>query len=130
MPGSRYGCSLRGYVSFSQHSEVASPALETGSSILNRLMGFALLATVIYLLAVLPEHMTVGVILFCFFLAIGFYIWGKMTTPQRLHPPTHNRSVGGSDHHGCWRMGQFGYSALCGAKCGICVGEIAAMGAL
>ena len=45
-----------------------------------RLMGFALLATVIYLLAVLPEHMTVGVILFCFFLAIGFYIWGKMTT--------------------------------------------------
>jgi thiol:disulfide interchange protein DsbD len=45
-----------------------------------RLMGFALLATVIYLLTVLPEHMTVGVILFCFFLAIGFYIWGKMTT--------------------------------------------------
>lgn len=45
-----------------------------------RLMGFALLATVIYLLAVLPDHMTVGVVLFCFFLAIGFYIWGKMTT--------------------------------------------------
>jgi len=45
-----------------------------------RLMGFALLATVIYLLTVLPEQMTVGVILFCFFLAIGFYIWGKMTT--------------------------------------------------
>jgi thiol:disulfide interchange protein len=45
-----------------------------------RLMGFALLATVIYLLTVLPEHMTVGVVLFCFFLAIGFYIWGKMTT--------------------------------------------------
>jgi thiol:disulfide interchange protein DsbD len=43
-------------------------------------MGFALLATVIYLLTVLPEHMTVGVVLFCFFLAIGFYIWGKMTT--------------------------------------------------
>jgi len=45
-----------------------------------RLMGFALLATVIYLLTVLPAHMTVGVVLFCFFLAIGFYIWGKMTT--------------------------------------------------
>jgi thiol:disulfide interchange protein len=45
-----------------------------------RLMGFALLATVIYLLTVLPEHMTVGVVLFCFFLAIGFYIWGKMTS--------------------------------------------------
>jgi thiol:disulfide interchange protein DsbD len=45
-----------------------------------RLMGFALLATVIYLLTVLPEQMTVGVLLFCFFLAIGFYIWGKMTT--------------------------------------------------
>ena len=45
-----------------------------------RLMGFALLATVIYLLTVLPEQMTVGVVLFCFFLAIGFYIWGKMTT--------------------------------------------------
>ena len=45
-----------------------------------RLMGFALLATVIYLLTVLPEHMTVGVVLFCLFLAIGFYIWGKMTT--------------------------------------------------
>jgi len=45
-----------------------------------RLMGFALLATVIYLIAVLPEYMTVGVVLFCFFLAIGFYIWGKMTT--------------------------------------------------
>jgi thiol:disulfide interchange protein len=45
-----------------------------------RLMGFALLATVIYLLTVLPEYMTVGVVLFCFFLAIGFYIWGKMTT--------------------------------------------------
>ncbi len=45
-----------------------------------RLMGFALLATVIYLLTVLPDHMTVGVVLFCFFLAIGFYIWGKMTT--------------------------------------------------
>jgi len=45
-----------------------------------RLMGFALLATVIYLLTVLPEHMMVGVLLFCFFLAIGFYIWGMMTT--------------------------------------------------
>ena len=45
-----------------------------------RLMGFALLATVIYLLSVLPDHMTVGVVLFCLFLAIGFYIWGKMTS--------------------------------------------------
>jgi thiol:disulfide interchange protein DsbD len=45
-----------------------------------RLMGFALLATVIYLVTVLPEQMMVGVLLFCFFLAIGFYIWGKMTT--------------------------------------------------
>jgi thiol:disulfide interchange protein len=45
-----------------------------------RLMGFALLATVIYLLSILPEYMTVGAVLFCFFLAIGFYIWGKMTT--------------------------------------------------
>jgi thiol:disulfide interchange protein DsbD len=45
-----------------------------------RLMGFALLATVIYLLTVLPEQMMVGVLFFCFFLAVGFYIWGKMTT--------------------------------------------------
>ncbi|MEE9120983.1 MAG: cytochrome c biogenesis protein CcdA [Syntrophobacteria bacterium] len=45
-----------------------------------RFIGFALLATVIYLLSVLPEHMTVGVVLFCLFLAIGLYIWGKMTT--------------------------------------------------
>ena len=45
-----------------------------------RFMGFALLTTVIYLLTILPEHITVGVVLFCLFLAVGFYVWGQMTT--------------------------------------------------
>ncbi len=45
-----------------------------------RFMGFALLATVVYLLSILPEHTMVGVVLFCLFLAVGFYVWGQMTT--------------------------------------------------
>ncbi len=45
-----------------------------------RLMGFALLATVVYLLAILPEKTRIWVVLFCLFLAVGFYIWGQMTT--------------------------------------------------
>ena len=45
-----------------------------------RFMGFALLATVVYLLAILPGPTMVGVVLFCLFLAVGFYIWGRMTT--------------------------------------------------
>jgi thiol:disulfide interchange protein DsbD len=45
-----------------------------------RFMGFALLATVVYLLTILPENMIVWTVLFCLFLAIGFYIWGQMTS--------------------------------------------------
>jgi thiol:disulfide interchange protein DsbD len=45
-----------------------------------RFMGFALLATVVYLIAILPEHTRIWVVLFCLFLAIGFYVWGQMTT--------------------------------------------------
>jgi len=45
-----------------------------------RLMGFALLATVVYLLAILPGEMQVWVVLFCLFLGLGLYIWGQMTT--------------------------------------------------
>jgi thiol:disulfide interchange protein len=45
-----------------------------------RFMGFALLATVVYLLTILPENMVVWIVLFCLFLAIGFYIWGQMTS--------------------------------------------------
>ena len=45
-----------------------------------RFMGFALLATVVYLLTILPENMVVWIVLFCLFLAIGFYLWGQMTS--------------------------------------------------
>jgi thiol:disulfide interchange protein DsbD len=45
-----------------------------------RFVGFALLATVVYLLTILPENMRVWVVLFCLFLAIGFYLWGQMTS--------------------------------------------------
>jgi len=45
-----------------------------------RFMGFALLATVVYLLTILPEGARVWVVLFCLFLAIGLYVWGQMTT--------------------------------------------------
>ena len=45
-----------------------------------RFMGFALLATVVYLLTILPESMRVWIVLFCLFLAIGFYVWGQMTS--------------------------------------------------
>ncbi len=45
-----------------------------------RFMGFALLATVVYLLTILRENMRVWIVLFCLFLAIGFYVWGQMTS--------------------------------------------------
>jgi thiol:disulfide interchange protein DsbD len=45
-----------------------------------RFMGFALLATVVYLLTILPEDMRIWVVLFCLFLALGLYIWGQMTS--------------------------------------------------
>jgi thiol:disulfide interchange protein len=45
-----------------------------------RLMGFAFLATVVYLLTVVSEEMRVWVVLFCLFLALGLYVWGQMTT--------------------------------------------------
>jgi thiol:disulfide interchange protein DsbD len=45
-----------------------------------RFMGFALLATVVYLLTILPENMRVWIVLFCLFLALGFYVWGQMTS--------------------------------------------------
>ncbi|UCG12269.1 MAG: thioredoxin family protein [Deltaproteobacteria bacterium] len=45
-----------------------------------RLMGFALLASVVYLLTILSETMRVWVILFCLFLALGLYVWGQMTS--------------------------------------------------
>ena len=45
-----------------------------------RFMGFALLATVVYLLTIVQENMRVWIVLFCLFLAIGFYIWGQMTS--------------------------------------------------
>jgi len=45
-----------------------------------RLMGFALLATVVYLLTILPGEMRVWVVLFCLFFGLGLYVWGQMTT--------------------------------------------------
>ena len=45
-----------------------------------RFMGFALLATAVYLLTILPEGARIWVVLLCLFLAIGLYIWGQMTT--------------------------------------------------
>jgi thiol:disulfide interchange protein len=45
-----------------------------------RFMGFALLATVVYLLTILPGEMRVWVVLFCLFLGLGLYIWGQITT--------------------------------------------------
>jgi len=53
-----------------------------------RFMGFALLATVVYLLTILPERTRIWVILFCLFLAVGFYVWGQVTT---LSDPTRRR---------------------------------------
>jgi thiol:disulfide interchange protein DsbD len=53
-----------------------------------RFMGFALLATVVYLLTIVPENMRVWIVLFCLFLAIGFYLWGQMT---RLSDSTRRR---------------------------------------
>ncbi len=47
-----------------------------------RLMGFALLATVVYLFTILPEEMRVWVLLFSLFVGLGLYIWGQMTTLQ------------------------------------------------
>jgi thiol:disulfide interchange protein len=45
-----------------------------------RLMGFALLATVVYLLAIIQESERIWVVLFSLFLALGLYIWGQMTS--------------------------------------------------
>jgi thiol:disulfide interchange protein DsbD len=45
-----------------------------------RLMGFVLMGTVVYLISILPETSQVWVLLFCLFLALGFYIWGQMTS--------------------------------------------------
>jgi thiol:disulfide interchange protein DsbD len=45
-----------------------------------RFMGFALMATVIYLVAIVAEKSRIWVIVFCLFLALGFYVWGQMTT--------------------------------------------------
>jgi thiol:disulfide interchange protein len=45
-----------------------------------RLMGFAFLATVVYLLTIVSAGMRVWVVLFCLFLALGLYVWGQMTT--------------------------------------------------
>jgi thiol:disulfide interchange protein DsbD len=45
-----------------------------------RLMGFVLLGTVVYLLTILPESRIIAVLLFCLFLTIGLYVWGQMTT--------------------------------------------------
>jgi thiol:disulfide interchange protein DsbD len=53
-----------------------------------RLMGFALLATVLYLLSILSDTVRIWVVVFCFFLALGFYIWGQMTS---LSDSTHRR---------------------------------------
>jgi thiol:disulfide interchange protein DsbD len=43
-------------------------------------MGFALLATVVYLITILPVNTRIWVVLFCLFLAMGFYVWGQMTS--------------------------------------------------
>ena len=51
-----------------------------------RFMGFALLATVVYLLTIVQENMRVWIVLFCLFLAIGFYIWGQMTSLSDSSP--------------------------------------------
>jgi thiol:disulfide interchange protein DsbD len=53
-----------------------------------RLVGFALLATVVYLFAILSEEMRVWVLLFSLFVSLGLYIWGQMTT---LHDSTRRR---------------------------------------
>jgi len=53
-----------------------------------RLVGFALLATVVYLFAILSEEMRVWVLLFSLFVGLGLYIWGQMTT---LHDSTRRR---------------------------------------
>ncbi len=45
-----------------------------------RFMGFALMATVVYLIAILPENTRIYVVVFCLFLAVGLYVWGQMTT--------------------------------------------------
>ena len=45
-----------------------------------RFMGFALMATVVYLLTIVAGNTRVWVVLFCLFLAIGLYVWGQMTT--------------------------------------------------
>jgi len=51
-----------------------------------RFMGFALLATVVYLLTIVQENMRVWIVLFCLFLAIGCYIWGQMTSLSDSSP--------------------------------------------
>ena len=43
-------------------------------------MGFALMATAVYLLTIVERNIRVWVVLFCLFLAIGLYVWGQMTT--------------------------------------------------
>ncbi|MBW1980506.1 MAG: thioredoxin family protein [Deltaproteobacteria bacterium] len=55
-----------------------------------RLMGFALLGTVVYLLTILPQSERLWVVIFCLFLALGLYIWGQMTT---LRDSTRRRLV-------------------------------------
>ena len=51
-----------------------------------RFVGFALLATVVYLLTIVQENMRVWIVLFCLFLAIGCYIWGQMTSLSDSSP--------------------------------------------
>ncbi len=50
-------------------------------------MGFVLLGTVVYLMTILPSNRVVWVVCFCLFLALGAWIFGKVTGPwkPRIH---------------------------------------------
>ncbi len=46
-------------------------------------MGFVLLGTVVYLMTILPSNRVVWVVCFCLFLAMGAWIFGKVTGPWK-----------------------------------------------
>ena len=46
-------------------------------------MGFVLMGTVVYLMTILPSNQVVWVVCFCLFLAMGAWIFGKVTGPWK-----------------------------------------------
>ncbi len=46
-------------------------------------MGFVLMGTVVYLMTILPSNRVVWVVCFCLFLAMGAWIFGKVTGPWK-----------------------------------------------